>query len=519
MAKISIQWSVAVLGAVVVVAGSPVLPAQATVHTTASGLASLTVSSAAAKRPPRSLQVTVNGLPKGARAKVTVKGPGRLSRTVRRSITLRKLAVGKYRLVAKPVTVGSATYRPTVKPARVKIGKKTSGRATVTYRTTQTPTPEAPLRFAIQSASGVALKSGTASAKVTNVSALGSNLVAVAADGTISDAVSSGSVNVSEFHIAADGTMYLAFGSTTLNSVANCVLARVDRVTGVPTCVDSTGQAVTLDMTGTRNAAIQQDQAGNLYYRRSSQLVRNSAGTVTAINSPGTIVTDFVVMPGGTIFMQGQTTMGALPWVRSVSPSGQLSTLSSQMTSFLRRFPDGDVYFLDRRVSGQTMQLDPNPVLACPSPVPADYNQYCSSAGVSSGVSNFYPGTGDTIFALLQPGRFVRFFPTRRDFTSDVTNIRSAQSVRDGAYLAGTNSNGQNILTRLDATTGAETTILGPDQIEIYRLRYASGSDRLMFDGLRYSDNQYVVGTVNPTTLEVTATATGGTQLADLQTF
>ena len=364
----------------------------------------------------------------------------------------------------------------------------------------------------------MALKaSGTRAARV-SAAALGSNLVAVAADGTVSDAVSSGSVNVSEFYIAADGVMYLAFGSpTTLDSVANCVLARVDRVTGVPTCVDSTGLAVALDMTGTRNAAIQQDQAGNLYYRRwaSSQLVRNSAGTVAAINGPGTVVNDFVVMPGGTIFMQGQTTMGALSWVRSVSPSGQLSTLSSQTTSFLRRFPDGDVYFLDRRVNGQTMQLDPNPVPACPSPVPVDYNQYCSSGGVS----NFYPGTGDTVFALLQGGPFVRFFPTRRNFTSAVTTIRSAQSVRDIAYLAGTNSNGQNILTRLDATTGAETTILGPDQIEIYRLRYASGSDRLMFDGLRYSDNQYVVGTVNPTTLEVATTVTGGSQLADLQTF
>ena len=213
--------------------------------------------------------------------------------------------------------------------------------------------------------------------------------------------------------------------------------------------------------------------------------------------------------------MQGMTWMGAKPWVRSVSTSGQLSTLSNLMTSFLRRFPDGDVYFLDRRVNGQTMELDPNPVLACPSPVPVDFNHYCSSGGVA----NFYPGTGDDVFALLDQGRFVRFFPTRRDFTSDVTIIRAAQSVRGVAYLAGTNSNGQSILTRLDATTGAETTILGPDQIEIYRLRYASESDRVMFDGLRYSDNQYVVGTVNPTTLEVTATAVGGTQLADFQTF
>ena len=514
MAEIRMPWSVAALGTVFAVAGSVVLPAQAAIHPTASAMAPLTVSGAAAKRPPRSLQITVKGLPKGARAKVTVQDPRRFSRKVSGSITLRKLAVGKYRLTAKPVTVHSATYRPTVHPASVKIGKKTRGRATVTYRTT--PTSDAPLRFAIQSASGVALKSATALATVKNVSALGSNLVAVAADGTVSDAVSSGSLNVSDFYIAADGVMYVAFGPTTLNSVANCVLARVDRVTGVPTCVDSTGQAVTLDMTGTRNAAIQLDQAGNLYYRRSSQLVRNSAGTVTAINDPGTTtVTDFVVMPGGTIFMQGMTWMGAKPWVRSVSTSGQLSTLSNLMTSFLRRFPDGDVYFLDRRVNGQTMELDPNPVLACPSPVPVDFNHYCSSGGVA----NFYPGTGDDVFALLDQGRFVRFFPTRRDFTSDVTIIRAAQSVRGVAYLAGTNSNGQSILTRLDATTGAETTILGPDQIEIYRLRYASESDRVMFDGLRYSDNQYVVGTVNPTTLEVTATAVGGTQLADFQTF
>jgi hypothetical protein len=94
------------------------------------------------------------------------------------------------------------------------------------------------------------------------------------------------------------------------------------------------------------------------------------------------------------------------------------------------------------------------------------------------------------------------------------------QGVITNLVLAGTDSSGRNILTLLNTSNDQETVLIGPsNEIEIYHLNYVANGNKIMFDGLRFSDNRYVIGQVNLSTLQVTVTPTGTGQLVDFATF
>ena len=62
-------------------------------------------------------------------------------------------------------------------------------------------------------------------------------------------------------------------------------------------------------------------------------------------------------------------------------------------------------------------------------------------------------------------------------------------------------------MVRYDPVKGSETVLVGNGgEVEIYNVRWSPSNDRIYFDGLRFSDNKYVLGYVNNTTLEVQMT-------------
>jgi len=69
-------------------------------------------------------------------------------------------------------------------------------------------------------------------------------------------------------------------------------------------------------------------------------------------------------------------------------------------------------------------------------------------------------------------------------------------------------------------TTQTELQLIGPEnEIEIYRLNFLAAEGKIMFDGLRFADNRYVIGQIDLQTMTVTASATGSSKLEDFQTF
>lgn len=88
-----------------------------------------------------SLKVSIKGLPGGTAASVTVKGPNRFKKQVTASATLKSLAPGTYKVVAKQVRIGSTTAVPSKSRQTVKVE---SGKSSVTVRYSRQTSPPPP---------------------------------------------------------------------------------------------------------------------------------------------------------------------------------------------------------------------------------------------------------------------------------------------------------------------------------------------------------------------------------------
>jgi hypothetical protein len=88
-----------------------------------------------------SLAVTVNGLPGGVIANVTVTGPNAFSRAVTATSTLTGLVQGTYTVTAATVSHSGTTYTATATSQGVNVGGGTTSSITVTYTGSAPPNP------------------------------------------------------------------------------------------------------------------------------------------------------------------------------------------------------------------------------------------------------------------------------------------------------------------------------------------------------------------------------------------
>ena len=119
-----------------------------------------------------------------------------------------------------------------------------------------------------------------------------------------------------------------------------------------------------------------------------------------------------------------------------------------------------------------------------------------------------------------QGGLLTQYYPTLTFPQTTVTNVTVAQGATTNLVLAGTDASSRNIMTLYNTSTGAETQLLGAENsIEIYHVNYVANGNKVLFDGLRFSDNKYVLGQVDLSTRQVSVTSTIATKWSDFQTF
>ena len=356
-------------------------------------------------------------------------------------------------------------------------------------------------------------------------------LQAVEADGQVRAAIVSGSVNVSQFIVAPNGKLYVLFtygvnldDTTTLGT---CLLAEVDPSTGVPRCVDDTLTSIAWPAQHTgHNPAIQLDGTGAVYYAgRTSDghtvLRKYLDGTRTDLVNQDIHLDDFLVLGDGRVLITGRTTPTGATWLRYLSATGSLHGLAGLQSNFLRLFPDGNVYtglsgpgnWGVRRFNTSTNELEGKywistamgpEVLStyydtrdfgCPSPLP-----FCGSSG--SRIQDSFTTDDGKVYAIAgglgQGGQLMQYYPVVKVATTAVQRIFAAQSVGSDLVLSGLDSNGKNITTFYDTATGLEAPVFGPEnEIEMYHLTYVPETHKLLFDGLRFSDNKYVLGEID----------------------
>ncbi len=407
------------------------------------------------------------------------------------------------------------------------------------------------LKFNIKNAIGLALKSSVSNLAVQRLSAE-SNLQTVDALGNTSDAITSGTASIRNFLIAPNEKLYVVFNYNTKIGSVLCLLAEVAKSTGDPTCIDSDLSSISWQGSNLYEFdPVQFDESGSIYYvgtdsSGKSALRRYKDGVATSLVTDNVNLLRFLVLSDGSVIIGGQTVSSGTAWTRVVSPSGSLRSLvSGDYPRFLCKFPDGNVYLgywgsdgltnmgVKRYLTGTSLMdttywisgntngvtrsafFDVGANYSTPQRIESlegFYGTLIKSKVVTSNNQAFViTGTVPTL---------VQYFPNVVGASTSVKNVGVMEPALSSLILTGTNSAGLNITTLYDTSSDTEQVLI-PDsnEIEVYHLNYVASTNKVMFDGLRFSDNKYVIGQVDLGTKVISASQTGSLKLLDFQTF
>jgi hypothetical protein len=386
----------------------------------------------------------------------------------------------------------------------------------------------------------------------------GSNLAAVTSSGALAPAVTSGSADVRQFFIAPNQKVYVVFSrpinlsDTTSWAGPRCLLAEVDRASGVPSCVDGTLSAINWPSPRSgSNSPIQFDAAGAVYYSGwtmgGTVLRKYLNGVSTDLVSDNIQLWDFLVLPHGDVLLSGTSSASGAQWLRRLTAGGSLQTLRGVRSNFLRIFPDRNVYmgftggtdFGVERYLTSTNQIDPKywyyglmndparefhyrALDSCDGSLWTIREAFCGSYGAS--IQNSIETSDGKVFVVAGwangGGMLMKYYPTIEAATTSVGKVLASVGAGDEVIVAGLDDAGQNKTVVYHPATDTETQLIGADnEIEMYHLTHVPNSNSVMFEGLRFSDNHVVLGQINLDTGEVTVSASLPSKLQDLQAF
>jgi hypothetical protein len=387
-----------------------------------------------------------------------------------------------------------------------------------------------------------------------------SNLSVVTASGAVVPAITSGSADVRQFFIAPDDKVYVVFThpinltDPTKWDGPKCLLAEVDRATGVPSCVDGTLMSINWPYPGSSgNPPIQFDATGAVYYSGwkmtgGTVLRKYLNGISTDIVSDNIQLRDFLVLSNGDVLLSGTSTASGASWVRRLTAGGSLQTLRGVASNFLRLFPDQNVYigltggtdFGVERYLTSTNQIDSKDWYyglgnEPPREFYYQYSDFCAGSlwTTRQAFCNTYGatiqnaiGTSDgKVFVVAGwpnngGGMLMKYYPTIDVPTTSVEKVLASVGAGDEIVLAGLNDAGQNETVVYHPATDTEIQVIGPEnEIEIYHLTYLPDGNSVMFEGLRFSDNHVVLGQIDLDTGTVTVSTSLPSRLQDLQAF
>jgi hypothetical protein len=198
----------------------------------------------------------------------------------------------------------------------------------------------------------------------------------------------------------------------------------------------------------------------------------------------------------------GTTAPVGRAWTRRIAKDGRITTIAPTMANYIKYFPDGDVY-MGITSDGPAMKTSYAKKIWSATGEITDYDIGLGGGLMMSSFAKWiYTSTGEVF--LFDNGRLNRMFPT---FIMDVTNLSNALSSaasNDDLIIAGTTKSGVNRLIQFNLLNRTEKVLIDEsDEIEMYHVRWSEPQGRVYFDGLRFSDNKYVIGSVEVATKQV----------------
>jgi hypothetical protein len=349
-------------------------------------------------------------------------------------------------------------------------------------------------------------------------------------DGSQSDPLINGDVDVSNFYIAPNDAVYAVLTSKQplVTGGVECLLVKIDSSSGIPTCVDSTLEGIKWPgFEGVLPPAIQFDSKGNIHYlgwNQNNNVLRRVSGdtTINLINS-NIEISSFYVVPNGDVILCGNTISSGARWIRKVSPKGSISLLKAGAScNFMQKFSDGNLWIgSGNGVEGVLRySLTQNKLINSPFGYPGEglispeinLREYASEFRTNGSNNGFYGERGGMIvdsFNFASPRQswvlagwpggtdLVRYTPSLMIAETSLSSYAMGRRVLNTLILTGTDKNDVNRLILYDTQSGNETVVFDrSNEIEIYDMVFVAGSNKLMFSGLRFSDGQFVVGEV-----------------------
>ncbi len=394
-----------------------------------------------------------------------------------------------------------------------------------------------PMKLKVESGSvlGVMATETSVFAAFANLESSRSNLKRFV-QGVAQDVFTSGGATVSQIYKSGD-EVFVAFDvrydlATSSATGDGCLLARAKIGAEVSLeCVDSTLKSLvgTLDTAQSDlNDTVQVDGQGGIYYLgyveaanasgRETVLRRYANGTVSDLINSGIDIEDFAVTPAGDVFVVGRTTATSTDWVRKISAAGSVTTLFEKNAWFVRLFPDGNIYFGTNeseigmfRYLTASQTLDGDLWIGCANSYTNCHYDGDTVLTYGTSYKKFFE-SNDRVFGIddrgLRPGLFALYPTPAAVPLVGLSSIRTGASAgSDRIVLAGVKASGVNGLLAYNVGTAAETDLLGANNVEVYQV--SASAQKVYFEGLRFSDNAFVVGEVGVDGTGLTVVATG----------
>jgi hypothetical protein len=269
-------------------------------------------------------------------------------------------------------------------------------------------------------------------------------------------------------------------------------------------------------------------------------------GRSTDLINENVYVSSFMAIPSGGVLLSGVTSSTNTRWTRKVSPSGGISGLESSAAWGFNKYSDGNIYYgvlegisdggikkynvasdsVDSMywISGRRNGSLP-PTVNDVSPLCTGSNyftnaSFCMNFGTETKSSHSPVGGKTFITAGYGDSILIQVYPTLSAPQISIKKISIAKTLGGGIVVAGLDAGNRNKLIYFNADSGSETTLLpSNNEFEIYHMAYNASMNKLMFDGLRFSDNKYVFGQIDLGTNELNIFTTLSTKWEDFQGF
>jgi hypothetical protein len=118
--------------------------------------------------------------------------------------------------------------------------------------------------------------------------------------------------------------------------------------------------------------------------------------------------------------------------------------------------------------------------------------------GIAAPLFNTTGGRTLAVVGIMSEKRELwQMFPTLEKANVDFSSVSSAEGAGDYIVVAGLDGEGANRVSVYDTITRQETVVINEsNEIEIYSMSFDKDSNSVLFSGLRFSDNQYVMGEI-----------------------